>query len=33
LKEEGPLNLMEFRRDKIILNEEAIKMLKKSKKT
>lgn len=28
LKEEGPLNLMEFRRDKIILNEEAIKMLK-----
>ena len=28
LKEEGPLNLIEFRRDKIILNEEAIKMLK-----
>jgi len=28
LKEEGPLNLIEFRRDKIILNEDAIKMLK-----
>jgi hypothetical protein len=27
LKEEGPLNLIEFRRDKIILNEEAIKVL------
>ena len=28
LEEEGPVNLIEFRRDKIILNEEAIKMLK-----
>ena len=28
LKEEGPVNLIEFRRDKITLNEEAIKMLK-----
>ena len=28
LKEEAPINLIEFRRDKIILNEEAIKVLK-----